>query len=152
MVAFDPDVDALTVRGLVRRNNNAFLLRKEGRPETWAVSVSNRKLHLERRASETDPVPYVATYRRLLHLPQELKLQQLSLPAPRALSEETIRSIQSEVQRRFDEEQTILKDPDKVNTYLNEIGLPPLNDYLKDVSNAFYDGKKKVRVAPREDG
>jgi hypothetical protein len=244
----------------VRRDRNAFLLRKEGLPETWAVSVSGRKLQLERRTSETDPVPYVATYRRLLHLPQQLELQQLSLPEPRPLSEETIRSIRSEIQRRFDEEQPILKDsarkkefaairqsnlvylettlrevgwldterfgsrtsmqaifmakhtedlrlkmtilphaekefkragksqtyailydevqldlgrrqrygtqvtedkagepfvlpledPNRVDQYLGEIGLPPLNEYLKDVSNAFYNGKKQIRR--RQDG
>ena len=264
MVEFDSEADTLTVRGLVRRDssNSEFLLRKGGLPETWGVSGSSRMLRLERRKSETDPVPYVATYRRLFHLPQELDLQQLPLPTPRTLPEETIRSIQNEVQRRFEEEQAILRDPARekefesirqrnlvylettlgevgwldaerfgsrtsmqaifmakhandlrlmltilphaekefkragrsqtyailydavqldlgrkqrygtqvtenkagepfvlpledpvrVDEYLGEIGLPPLSAYLKDVSNALYDGKKKVRVARREDG
>lgn len=262
LVAFEAKTGSLTVRGLENQDASGFVLRKAGLPETWSISTSGQMLHLERRKSETDPVPYLANYRRLYHLPQQLDLRQLPLPAPRTLPEETIRSIQNEVQRRFDEEQAILKDParekefeparksnltylettlrdvgwldaerfgsrtsmqaifmakhtndlrlmltilphaekefkragrsqtyailydavqldlghkqrygtqvteDKsgepfvlpledparVDEYLGEIGLPPLSNYLTEVSNAFYKGKKKVRVARREDG
>lgn len=109
MVEFDADVDALTVRGLMRRDRNAFLLRKEGLPETWAVSLSGSKLQLERKSSEIDPAPYTATYQRLLHLPEQLELRQLPLPASRPLPEERIRNIQNEVQHRFVEEQAVLQ-------------------------------------------
>lgn len=39
-----------------------------------------------------------------------------------------------------------LESPDKVDSYLKEMGLPPLDSYLADVCNYFYPGKK-IRLA-----
>jgi hypothetical protein len=135
MVEYDDQTHSLIVRGFVRQDGQSFQLRKGGLPETWTFSTSGSVLRLERIRSEADPVPFQASYRRLDHVPAQLDLQPLPLPPSRPLPADRIRAIQAEVQRRFDEEQAVLKDPAREKEFesIRQRNLVYLEETLKEV-------------------
>lgn len=100
---------SLVVRGLVRKQGrDRLILRKKGFPEEWAFRVRDGILTLEPIGKHKDPETG-GTFRRLDRVPPDLKLDPLPVARPKKLSPEQIQSIQTEIARRFTEEQELLK-------------------------------------------
>jgi len=108
--AIEREGDNLSVRGLIRSAPNRLVLRNNGLRETWAFKIEKGLLTLElmEGVQESDRK---GVFRRLDHIPPDLKLEPLPVSAAKALPTERIQAIQKEVKERFDKEQVLLKSP-----------------------------------------
>ncbi|HEY2296017.1 MAG TPA: DUF6624 domain-containing protein [Thermoanaerobaculia bacterium] len=149
--AIEREGDNLSVRGLIRSAPNRLVLRNNGLSETWAFKIEKGLLTLEplEGAQESDGK---GVFRRLDHIPPDLKLEPLPVSSAKALSPERIQAIQKEVKERFDKEQVLLKSPSPpqeqiVETKRNNLGY--LTDLLKEVGwldSARFGAKTSVQA------
>lgn len=106
--------DKLTVRGLIRSEAgsgpNRLVLRNNGLSEAWTFKIEDGLLTLEPTGSAQEGNKK-GGFRRLDHVPPDLKLEPLPVTAAKALPPERIQAIQKEIKDRFDAEQVLLKSP-----------------------------------------
>lgn len=104
--------DNLTVRGLIRSETrkapHLLVLRSNGLSETWTFKIEKDLLTLEPTGSAQED-NRKGVFRRLDHVPPNLKLEPLPVSAAKALPPERIQAIQQEFKDRFDREQALLK-------------------------------------------
>src|SRR3954452_6197193 len=96
----------LAVRGIVRYEDPVLVVRHQGKVEDWRAHVQDGKLLL---GHGTESGSYV----RLEHVPDDLDLRPLKLPAPKALTAERVALIQREVAERLQKDQTAIKNGQK---------------------------------------
>jgi hypothetical protein len=94
----------LVVRGLVRFQAGALVVRNEGKLETWHASLQNHHLKLGMQGD-------ARVYRRLDRVPPQVSLEPFKLGRPQLLSPERIKAIQDEMDRRWKRDQEVRTDP-----------------------------------------
>jgi len=128
----------LAVLGLIRRDGDRLLLRRQGLQETWSARLSGNLLRLEPKdAKAREKAGELAgTYHRLDQVPSEARLEPLPLAAPLPLPSERIQSIQQDIATRFKDEQVLLKsrerNPDEIHR-TTEKNRTYLRDLLADI-------------------
>ena len=110
-----PQEGEIAVLGLIRRDGDRLLLRRQGLPETWSARLSGNLLHLEPKdAKAREKAKELAgTYQRLDQVPAEARLDPLTLASPLPLPPERIQSIQQDIATRFKADQMLRKSKER---------------------------------------
>jgi hypothetical protein len=133
-----PHEGEVAVLGLIRRDGDRLLLRRQGLLETWSARLSGNLLHLEPKdAKAREKAGELAgTYHRLDQVPEEARLEPLPLAAPLPLPPERIQSIQQDIATHFQADQMLRKSKERKQDLIQQTSEQDrlyLRDLLADV-------------------